>query len=386
MSIFKKVRDDIQKARHNDYNVIPSFFRRFSAWFPGIMRGLYTIITANSGVGKSIFFRKIYIYDAIKFIEENPDQKIKYHMMLFLLEESKEAFIYKGISKQLWERFGISLSSRDLKSYFNNKGLGKTSKVTDEIMAYIDQIEPYFDKIEEYVELIDHIRNPTGMWMHIRKYAASHGKFYWRETDKDGKEINRKLIPDIFKEGVRWNYYEPDDPEAYVLIGVDHLSLSQLESGLTQHATMGRLSSEYLIRARNQLGYSPVVVQQQASDKEKIEVNFKGETNEAKLEPSLDGLANNKETQRDADVVYGIFGPSRYGIKEHQGFDITQLGNSYRWFTCLKDRDGEPNVGIALYFNGKVGEFQELPNIDPMWSAGQKAKFYQQWPEIKADS
>jgi hypothetical protein len=388
---FKKVRQEIAEARDNDYNVIPSFFNRFAPWFPGIMRGNYTIISANSGVGKSIFMRKVYIYDPIEFIEKNPDQKIKYHAMIFLLEESKKSFILKGISKQLWERYNISVSTRDLLSYFNNKQKGVKSKITDEVLKAIDEIEPYFDKIEEYVELIDHIRNPTGIWMHIRKYASEHGKFYWVERDGDGIEVSRKLVPNIFKKdndgnSVAWNHYEPDDPNAFVLIVIDHISLVSLESGMNQHATIGRLSSEYLIRARNHFGYSPVVVQQQASDKEKIEVNFKGDTNEEKLEPSLDGLANNKETQRDANVVYGIFGPSRYGIKEHNGYDITRLGNSYRYFKCLKDRDGEPNVGISLYFNGKIGNFEELPSINPLMDKAELNQLYKKYPEIRADS
>ena len=388
MTDFERVRAQIVAARNKSYNVIPSFFTRFSPWFPGIMRGLYTIVTANSGVGKSIFMRKVYIYDPIAFVEKHPEENIKYHAIIFLLEESKDAFIYKGISKQLWEKHGISLSSRDLKSYFNNKGKGIQSKITDDILAKIDEIAPYFDKLEKYVELIDHIRNPTGMWMHIRKYAASHGKFYWRVLDKDGIEVSRKLIPDIFKKAddgsvSSWNHYEANDPDEFVMIIIDHISLSQIEKGLTQHQTMSRLSSEYLIRARNHFGYSPVVVQQQASDKEKIETNFKGDTQEKKLEPSLDGLANNKETQRDADVIYGIFGPSRYGIKVHNGYDITRLGNSYRYFSCLKDRDGEPNVGISLYFNGKAGEYMELPPSDDFEN---KPKLYKEYPEITADS
>lgn len=112
-------------------------------------------------------------------------------------------------------------------------------------------------------------------------------------------------------------------------------------------------------------------------------MNFKGETLEKKLEPSLDGLGNNKETQRDADVVYGIFGPARYGIHQHNGYDVTQLGNSYRYFSCLKDRDGEPNTGISLYFNGKAGEYIELP---PALDFDMNSGLYKQYPEITADS
>jgi len=78
--------------------------------------------------------------------------------------------------------------------------------------------------------------------------------------------------------------------------------------------------------------YKTVVinVQQQAADKENLEFNFKGNTIEQKLEPSLDGLANNKEIARDCDLVISLFAPHRYAIKEHRKYDITIMKDYYR--------------------------------------------------------
>lgn len=392
---FDKVVDTIDKARNKAYNAIPAFFKRYAPFMPGIVKATYYCLTANSGVGKSILARQIFIYDAIEFIEQHPQLGIKYHCIFFSFEESKEAFIYKGISKQLWEKYNISLSTKQLKSLFNNTERGIKSKVTDDIMDKIKTFSPYFDLVEKYVDIIDDIRNPTGIYKYIKKYASEHGKFYWIEKDKDGIEVSRKEIKDVHKtnsDGVltpdtKWNHYEPDDPDAYVVIMSDHVSLTQVERGTAnKHEAMTLLSSEYMIRVRNQFGYSPVAIHQQAADKEKIETNFKGNTLEEKLEPSLDSLGDNKTLARDYDVIYSIFSPVRYKILSHNGYDISALGNSYRYINCLKDRDGEPNVGISCYFNGQTGTYQELDSIDPMWDKREAANFYKKYPEIKADS
>lgn len=63
---------------------------------------------------------------------------------------------------------------------------------------------------------------------------------------------------------------------------------------MTLHESIGKLSSDYLIKLRNRFKYIPVVIQQQAAAQESIE-NKKYN----KLKPTLDGLAGNKETQRD---------------------------------------------------------------------------------------
>lgn len=115
---------------------------------------------------------------------------------------------------------------------------------------------------------------------------------------------------------------------------------------------------------RDKFGFIPVNVQQQASAKEQVEYNYKGKSIEEKLEPSLDGLGDNKTTQRDANVVLGLFAPDRYSIAEHNGYDISFFRDRYRSMTILKDRDGVSNRKLPLFFNGAVDFFKELPRAD----------------------
>ena len=81
---------------------------------------------------------------------------------------------------------------------------------------------------------------------------------------------------------------------------IDHIGLISTEKNkdtglpMTLHESIGKLSSDYLIKLRNRFGYIPVVIQQQAASQESVE-NKKAN----KLKPSLDGLGDNKLTQRD---------------------------------------------------------------------------------------
>lgn len=125
---------------------------------------------------------------------------------------------------------------------------------------------------------------------------------------------------------------------------------------------MTKFSAEYCRKnISKHFGYIPVLIQQQEAAKEKQVFTNRGESVESKLEPSLDGLGDNKLTQRDALVVIGLFAPDRYGIEEHMGYDITTLKDNYRCLILLKNRVGRPNLKKGLYFNGAANIFAELP-------------------------
>jgi hypothetical protein len=95
-------------------------------------------------------------------------------------------------------------------------------------------------------------------------------------------------------------------------------------------------------------------------------MDMSGRPIEAKLEPSLDGLANNKEIQRDATEVIGLFAPVRYGITTHAGYNINLFGDNYRSAKSLKARHGSPYKRIGMYFNGATGDFEELPKAEDL--------------------
>src|SRR5690606_12300659 len=121
---------------------------------------------------------------------------------------------------------------------------------------------------------------------------------------------------------------------------------------LNLHDSITILSSDYLIRLRNVYNVTPIVVQQQASSQESVE-NKKAN----KLKPSLDGLGDNKLTQRDANVIIGLFSPFRHEIREYYGYDVTKLKDNIRFLEILGGREGGAGTITPLYFDGAVNFF-----------------------------
>ena len=83
-----------------------------------------------------------------------------------------------------------------------------------------------------------------------------------------------------------------------------------------------------------------------------------------KLTPSITNLADNKAIARDVDVCLSLFSPFRYEIPEYHGYNIRMLKDNVRFLEVLLNRSGQSNGVIALYFDGAVNYFEELPKSD----------------------
>jgi hypothetical protein len=263
---------------------------------------------------------------------------------------TKEEKMLSAFSNILYVKEGLRISPKDLKST-------KADKILSEnVLEIIRKYEPYFNKIEEVVEFIDDIRNPYGIYNFVREYALANGKIYYRDVDivnKSTSEVKTIKVED---------YYEPNDPEEYVIVMIDHIGLISPEKNydtklpMTLHESIGKLSSDYLIKLRNRFNYIPVVIQQQAASQESVE-NKKYN----KLKPTLDGLAGNKETQRDANLIVGLFSPFRHEIPVYYDYDIVFFKDNIRFLEILGGREGGGGVTCPLYFDGAVNYFKELP-------------------------
>jgi len=255
---------------------------------------------------------------------------------------SKEEKMRAAFSNILYVKEGIRIAPKDLRSTKADRVL------SEEYLEIIASYKEYFDKIEEIVEFIDDIRNPTGIFKFVREYAYANGLQHTKKIEIKGKIVE---IDD---------WYEPNDPEEYVMVFIDHISLIQAESSggkqMSQRESIAKLSSDYLIRLRNKYNYIPVVVQQQAAAQESVD-NMKV----GRLKPTLDGLGDNKTTQRDANVILGLFSPFRHEIPEYFGYDIKYFKDNIRFLEILGGREGGGGTTCPLYFDGAVNYFKELP-------------------------
>ena len=284
------------------------------------------------------------MYNTIQQIIDNK-LDIRLKIFYFTLEMSKEEKMLSAFANILYIKEGLRISPKDLKS------TKADTVLSEEVLNIIKKYEPYFDKIEEIVEFIDDIRHGFGMFNLVRDYAMANGKLHKRTIEIEGKitEVN--------------DFYEPNDPDEYVMIIIDHISLisSEKRNGvqLTLHESISVLSSDYLIKLRNRFNYIPVVIQQQSAAQESIE-NKKFN----KLKPTLDGLADNKLTARDANVILGLFSPFRHEIPDYYGYDVTFFKDNIRFLEILGGREGGAGAICPLYFDGAVNYFKELPLPD----------------------
>lgn len=361
-----KIKQNKENLSKGLYNCIPfDWLPKLKAVIPGIMKGTNWLISAASGVGKTQFTKDMFVYKPIKWVKEHPEAGIKYKVLYFALEESKEEFMLTMISNRLYHKYNLRIDVLTLQSYFD-KG------IPDHVIDKIEECREYFQDLEDYIEIYDSVSNPTGIYKAVRAYSIENGTHYWYNFKTDKEKKNPVSFEEYHKltdqKNYAYSHYTPNNPNEYVVIIVDHFSLLQPEAGAdTLHMAMTRMSAEYGRKnITKHWGYIFVNVQQQAADGEKAEFTKMGGKIEEKFKPTLANLADNKLTQRDCHVVLGLFSPARHNIREYAGYNIERLKDNFRSVEVLKNRIGSGYVEDALYFNGAINEFRELPRAGDM--------------------
>ena len=112
---------------------------------------------------------------------------------------------------------------------------------------------------------------------------------------------------------------------------------------------------------RDRWDYIVINVHQQAQATEGV-MNKKAD----KLQPSVDGLGENKTLGRDYDLLLGLFSPHRHEISTYEGYTINEHGKGlkdrYRELSIIANRRG-PAVSTDLIMLAEVSAFKELPAI-----------------------
>lgn len=229
------------------------------------------------------------MYEPFFFLKEKkPDIRLK--IFYFSLEMSKEEKLKSAISHKIFRETSKVISPERMDSTFSDYILDEKTE------QLIKESGDFFKEFESVVTFIDSIRNPTGIYKYVRDYANANGKY----IGKDGTNIHHSLLDQGNEQAVKnLDRYEPNDPNEYVIVITDHISLLTPENGQTLHDAINNFSSNYCIRIRNRWGYIPVNVQQQAAARENIQYTFKGDAINQALVPSQDGLGDSKMTQRD---------------------------------------------------------------------------------------
>lgn len=325
-------------------NCIPSQFKSFWQDFVGIEQETYYCVTANQKAAKSQFASFMFIYTPILYAYENPD-KVRVKIFYAPLEESQLKTTLRFMRHLLYihSKFKVRVSHNELASTI--EGHPVDEKVIETLES--EEYQKILEFFEERVEFFDS-KNPTGIYKTMVRYACEHGERIKEPitiTDEFGEQ---KTVEKIVG-------YKPNDPDEYVIIITDHVGLLQEESGKDKRQTI-RKFSEYMMELRDNYRYIPVIVQQQSSEVQSMDA-FKLN----RISPTPGALADCKDTRYDVNVMLGLTNPYAAHLEEWLKYDITKLKDNVRFLEVMLSRDGSANAVKALYFDGAVSYFKELP-------------------------
>ncbi|WP_303953677.1 hypothetical protein [Streptococcus vestibularis] len=344
MSLIQRVLENAKERREKilsgKVNCIPSPFKTFRYDFPGVELGTYYLISGGAKSSKSKITNFLFLFNSILYAYHHPEL-VRLKVFYALLEEKAENITGKFICYLLYVLSDKKIRI-DIKTF---KSVDEDRILSPEILQLLGTLEyqSILRFFEEHVVFIPD-RNPTGVYHTLEKYAEANGTIHRKRVEGYEKEI--------------FDYYEPNDPDEYVLCIIDHISLISCERSMDLRNSIKKLS-EYLKIVRNKYNYIPVVVQQQNSESLSLEA-FKAN----KIRPTQKGLADSQDPGKDCDVMLGITSPFSWELKEYLKYDITKLRGYCKFLEIVLGRDGESNAILGMYFDGATGFYAPLPKYD----------------------
>jgi hypothetical protein len=158
---------------------------------------------------------------------------VKVKIFYFPLEETPEKITIRFMCHLLY-----ILSDKKIRvSPMKLQSVSKGYTVESEILELLGSIEyrSILDFYEDRVQFTQE-RNPTGYWKTIHRYAMDNGTVYRKKIVMENKETGIPIEKEVF------DYYEPNDPEEYVITIYDHVSLCEQERGMTLKQCIDKLT------------------------------------------------------------------------------------------------------------------------------------------------
>lgn len=366
MSLFDSKISQIFKNRNDRQNgkftYIPfkDFFPGLSQDLPGLIPGTMYKLLSYTSIGKSTFTRFVNILLPYEIYKK---YNLKFKVIYFALEESKEDFVDNLILYMLYKKHNLIINKYQLNSYSNEL-------IDDYTLEKIKDVKNEVEEILQFVDIVDSITHPTGLYSYCKTESYKLGNHYM--IHKSTKEVINYLKYDIMtpteKSFYNYHEYKLNDPDLKVIVVCDQINniTPEKKEGimLNQIDSIKRWSMDYC-RLTMTKHWKWIVwnVQQLA---------FAGEGLESKkhndLKPSLEKAGTSKEVLRDDMVIITLFSPWRYKLAKddtsYGTYDVSSFKNYYRNVSILKNRHGAVGVEFPLYFKPEIGTFIELPKLD----------------------
>ena len=342
--VLQNLRERREKILKGEVNCIPSPFTRFRSEFAGIEQGRYYLLSGNTKAAKTQLTSYLFLFNPILYAYENPD-KVKVTVFYYPLEETPEEIMlrYMAFLLNRLSKYTIHVSPEDLKST-------REDRVLSEDVLNLLESEEYMKRLKYFQECVRFktSRNPTGIWKDLKAYVDECGQSYYKDITIKDEFSNEKTVK-------QFDYFAPNNPNEYVFIIIDHVSLVECERGMDLRTSINKLS-EYLIILRNRYKFIPVIVQQQSVETSNLEA-FKAN----KIRPTMAGLSDSKYTGKDCSMMIGITNPFAFELPSYLGYDITKLKSNARFVEIVLNRHGQSNGICPLFFDGATCTFKELP-------------------------
>jgi len=318
MSIFDNSLSRIKDGRNGLNKGIPHNINNLEKYIPSINKGMYYLIGADTGSGKTAFVDDLFLYNTFDYYMQNKD-KMKLNVNYFSLEIDATSKIVKGMVRKLLLDYGIANIDTN---YILSRG---KNRISDEIYQKVLGTRKYFEELEDVVRIYDNSVSPTD----IKKILK-----YW--SDKYYIDYQNRIVP--------------KNNNHYIINVIDHIGLIKNEPGMNKKQSIDHLSSDILIPTRNMFGMTNVMVQQLNRN-----TTADGRKDEA-IAPMLSDFKETGSTQEDANMVLALFNPHRYGMTTYKKVDIDK---TFRSCLVLKNRDGEAGSESALKMHGPSGHFKD---------------------------
>ncbi len=325
MSLYDEILKEIEEKKRikegGGYTGIPFPYQRWRDYIPSIDKGMYLGLLAPSGVGKSRFIRKTFVYDIYEFAKAN---KYPVKILYFALEDAKKQVYKNMICHYLWERHQFDVSPAQLDSKyigFDNRYL--------EIMK---RDKRFFEDLESDVAIINTCSTPSEIVAYCK-----------RQHEHFGKTHHLIVIIDNFSNIVKDEWHKTEWE------AVRELSRNHIRLNLCKELDMTVIA---------------VLQTDIESDKHVFRNSDKGSL--STLEPNTASIGDIKVIIRDFYVLLALFYPWKYEIKNypyHNGYNIDVLRNRFRSLLMLKNNHGEMAPRLPLLFDGKHEDFKELPAL-----------------------
>lgn len=281
-------------ADNNQWPFIPNPCTIFNRQVPYLDPQLLSIVTANSSAGKTSF-TKYWMFQYLEFAIVN---NFKFKIIWLALEETTEQFIFSVKSYFLYKKYGMELNMADMMSVSIKEDGSRRILSKDEVDA-CENVQQYVDEFMSYIELKifndeHNPANPTGIYKFIREKAFDLGTF-----THNGKIVNKEFLNNGATQSTGFVDYSSN---YYTICVVDNVNNLQSESGLDSKATIRKFVGYYANSLITKwLKIHVILLQQQWKASMNLDHITAGH-----IYPTLDGLADDKNTGNDCRLAIGI--------------------------------------------------------------------------------